>query len=317
MEQEIWKDIEGYEGLYQVSNLGNVRGLDRIVKRGNGNYRVKGRILPIHTNEYRNKTLHVSLYRENKLCTAKIHRLVATAFIPNPFGFESVRHKDGNRENNSVENLEWYSCTKHGLNNTRLHRIWSCMKTRCSNRNRKDAINYVNRGVSVCDEWKNDFKAFYDWAMQNGYSENLTIDRINVNGNYEPSNCRWATPIEQANNTRRNKYYLFNGERFSLKQLSELCGVNQSTIYNRIKNGISVEDAIMACPQFIKTSRKAYAYKVSKKYLFNGEMRPLSEWSEILGIGLSTLKSRVQRGLVGDALFNKSKIKKNGNCEMR
>lgn len=104
------------------------------------------------------------------------------------------------------------SCWKLKKNNPRLYSIWTNMKTRCYNSNSPAYKDYGGRGITMCDEWINDFKAFYDWSMSHGYKENLTIDRINNDGNYEPSNCRWATMIEQANNKRNN--LLFDGVSF-------------------------------------------------------------------------------------------------------
>ena len=93
--------------------------------------------------------------------------------------------------------------TTHGLFYTRLHRIWSGMKQRCYYCKDKHYQYYGVRGITICDEWRNNFKVFYDWAITHGYSDELTIDRINNDGNYEPSNCRWATNSEQQLNKRR------------------------------------------------------------------------------------------------------------------
>ena len=91
----------------------------------------------------------------------------------------------------------------HGLSKHHLHSVWSNMKSRILNINSEDYKNYGARGITICDEWKNDFKSFYDWSLANGYKKELTIDRMNNNGNYEPINCRWVYRNIQNRNRRK------------------------------------------------------------------------------------------------------------------
>lgn len=90
----------------------------------------------------------------------------------------------------------------HGLSRSRIYITWNNMKNRCRNPKLKEYVNYGGRGITVCDKWLNDFQAFNDWAMANGYSDDLSIDRIDTNGNYEPDNCRFTTAIIQGRNQR-------------------------------------------------------------------------------------------------------------------
>ena len=124
------------------------------------------------------------------------------------------------------------------LSDTKLHRTWTNMKQRCHNPKNDDYSYYGARGIKVCDEWVNDFKAFYDWSMSHGYEEHLTIDRIDSDGNYEPSNCRWVTMKEQANNKRCNIFVTHNGEKISLKEFARISGIKYTTLYMRYKKGV-------------------------------------------------------------------------------
>ena len=138
----------------------------------------------------------------------------------------------------------------HGMKHTRLYRIWHGIKTRCFNANDKGYKNYGGRGITMCPEWKDDFMAFHDWAMSNGYEEGLSIDRINNNGNYEPSNCRWADGFTQQNNRRVNRYLTFNGETHTYREWSRITGINHCTISVRInKYGWSIEKALTTPPK--------------------------------------------------------------------
>ena len=117
------------------------------------------------------------------------------------------------------------------------------MRYRCDNKNNQAYEMYGARGIKVCDEWQ-EFGAFRDWAFENGYSDNLTLDRIDVNGNYEPSNCRWADAVTQMNNRRSTPHYTVDGRSLTISQWSRETGIPRSTILNRLKRGMSFEAAI-------------------------------------------------------------------------
>lgn len=131
-------------------------------------------------------------------------------------------------------NLIKLNNTKHGEFGTRLYNIWGKMKHRCNNPNNKSYKNYGGRGITVCNEWAKDFRTFYNWAMANGYSEEMTIDRIDVNGNYEPSNCRWSTMKEQCNNKRNNLLITYKNETKTLEKWVEELGINYNLTWQRI-----------------------------------------------------------------------------------
>lgn len=130
---------------------------------------------------------------------------------------------------------------KHGMYKTRLYSIWASMKERCLNTKDYRYKHYGARGIKVCDEWKNDFKTFYEWAILNGYDEaapkgEYTLDRIDVNGNYEPSNCRWITLKEQQLNTTKSRLITYKGKTQTIKEWSCELGIKYSTLLTRIDN---------------------------------------------------------------------------------
>jgi hypothetical protein len=116
------------------------------------------------------------------------------------------------------------------------------MKQRCSNPKNIGYKYYGEKGVLVCDEWQ-DFSGFCAWALTSGYAEDLTIDRINSNGNYEPANCRWATAKEQQNNTSYCRLITFHGETHNVTQWAEILGIPRTALYNRMRRGWDIEKA--------------------------------------------------------------------------
>lgn len=122
----------------------------------------------------------------------------------------------------------------HNKSNTRLYTIWENIKQRCYNSNCKNYIKYGKRGITICDEWKNSFTAFYDWAMSNGYADNLSINRKDNNGNYEPSNCEWTTEKNQANNRRSSRYITYNGKTQTLAQWADELNIDYRALWARI-----------------------------------------------------------------------------------
>lgn len=134
----------------------------------------------------------------------------------------------------------------HNKSNTRIYRIWQGIKRRCNNTNCNAYKIYGARGIKICDEWSNinGFDNFYNWSMDNGYSDALTIDRIDVNGNYEPDNCRWATMEEQGNNRRDTKKYVIDGESHTITEWSKISGISKVNIRWRIKSGWDIKKAV-------------------------------------------------------------------------
>lgn len=174
----------------------------------------------------------------------------------NPELTEYVLGTEEDRKRDSVK--PHYSCT----NNQRLWCIWRHMRERCNSPHHKSYATYGGRGIKVCEEWERSFEAFAEWAYANGYDDNAkfmecTIDRIDSNGNYEPSNCRWATIKEQNNNRRTNRLITYNGETKTVCGWSEELNIPRDTLRFRLTHGWGVEKAFNTPVKRQRNNRKA------------------------------------------------------------
>ncbi len=167
----------------------------------------------------------------------------------------------------------------HGESGTPEYGIWSAMKNRCNNSNVGNYKNYGGRGIQVCNRWLNSFENF---IQDMGYrpTPQHTLERENVNGDYCPTNCRWATYQEQARNKRNNVFLTIDGSEEKLVNLVDQSGISRDTILSRIKRGYSPEDAVSKPVEFIT-------------YTFNGMTRTLKEWSVVLNIDYKVLHNRI------------------------
>jgi hypothetical protein len=190
--------------------------------------------------------------------------------------------------------------TKHGKVHSRLYGVWSSMKARCYNPNQKSFHNYGGRGIAVCDEWRDDFGAFQEWALANGYDEHAeygkcTIDRIDVDGDYEPSNCRWVDNVVQGNNTRACRYITIGGVTKTAKQWAVENGINPETAYTRLGNGWDEVDAVtLNDPEALKSLRgRGMAKPVSVSGL--GTFRSTTDAAEAIGVSVYRLRGALKR----------------------
>jgi hypothetical protein len=176
-------------------------------------------------------------------------------------------------------------------------RVWQGMKSRCYNPKHSNSKYYLGKDVVVCEEWKS-FRPFYEWAKANGYSKGLQIDRIDVNGNYEPSNCHWITARENSNNKTNNRYYNYKGEKKTIAQWSEQMGISKKTLIDRIERGWTEDEIFL--PARTKNNIRKYT---GKTYTINGETKSITEWCEIIGISNATFMDRVNSGWSEDELL--------------
>ena len=141
---------------------------------------------------------------------------------------------------------------KHGHYGTKLYWVWDSMLARVNNPKHKYYKDYGGRGITVCDEWKRDFKCFYNWAIISGYAEGLTLDRIDNDGNYCPDNCRWITHFEQQSNKRNNHILTYNGESHTVMQWSRILNISYNVLFARLRRGWDVE-RVLSTPVIVKS----------------------------------------------------------------
>lgn len=137
------------------------------------------------------------------------------------------------------------------------------MKNRCYYQRNPNYADYGGRGIRVCDEWRNSFAEFYKWAMASGYDDSLSLDRIDNNGDYCPSNCKWSTRIEQANNKRNNRFVEIDGVAMTITQWAKASGVPQQTISYRYHKGVRGA-ALIASPEAICSANGKKGAKIKK-----------------------------------------------------
>jgi len=184
----------------------------------------------------------------------------------------------------------------HGMSQSRLYTEWRMMLNRCNYPSHKSYSDYGGRGIKVCAEWQ-DFLAYKDWALANGYNDDLTIDRIDVDGNYEPSNCRFVDMVTQCNNRRSSKFLTYQEKTLSLSQWARELGVSRNVIWERFQRGLPIEEVLRA---------EKHAHRGESHYqkliTFQGVTLNQKQWAEKIGITPTTLMKRIRNWGVEKAL---------------
>jgi len=199
---------------------------------------------------------------------------------------------------------------RRGQKRPRLYGIWIGMRRRCNSPKCKDYCRYGDRGILVCEEWNSSFQNFYDWAITNGYSDNLTIERKDVNKGYSPNNCTWIIAGQQAYNRRTNHKIALNGKKMTISEWAKEYGLQKTTLRARLMAGWNIEEAVKLPSQYSSPTARG-----NHPVTFGGETHTLTEWSKITGVPPYTISGRLKRGWnIKAALFqtptNKYKSKK-------
>ena len=180
----------------------------------------------------------------------------------------------------------------HKQTGTRLFNIFYGIKQRCCNPNAPAYPKYGGRGITLCDEWNNEngFENFYNWAMQNDYQENLSIDRINNDGNYAPDNCRWTTMKMQSNNRSNNSYITYHNQTHTLSEWADIIGIDHSVLSQRInKLGMSIEEAFTH-----KVNFKNIPIDIYKEDNYIMQCATISAAAKFIGVSPNTIMAHVK-----------------------
>lgn len=207
------------------------------------------------------------------------------------------------RELNLYGLIELKRSEKKIIKNKRVYRIWQGMKSRCYNRNDGKYKYYGAKGVSVCDEWLKSFPSFYEWSITNGYTDTLTIDRVNTDGDYCEENCRWVGYTEQNNNKSDNLLLRYNNDRITVKEMSKLTGLNESTIRSRLNLGWSVEK-IIETPKLgfgVTTVKNKCSSKMIDQFDKNGMLLATFQSTKAVSDKLKINRDSISRCLRGKA----------------
>lgn len=190
----------------------------------------------------------------------------------------------------------------------RLYTVWWNMLERCNNPNNHNYHGYGGRGISVCDDWLGScgYKNFEKWAINNGYKENLTIDRIDVNKGYDSTNCRWVTITEQANNRRTNRIITYKNVTDTLANICRKFDKDYMLVNNRLQKGWEVQKAL---------DTPKYSSRKNGRYItYDGKTKSIAEWTRELHLSKNTIYERLNSGwTVEEALFIEKGGRKHGN----
>lgn len=188
--------------------------------------------------------------------------------------------------------MQFIANKRHGMHATKIYKTWNGMVSRCTNPRNSRWNDYGGRGIEVCDRWKS-FEGFY--ADMGDCPEGMSLDRVDVNGNYEPQNCRWATPKQQSRNRRDNRFVSWRGQTLTVAEWAEKMGMSKSVVLFRLKKwGNSDLDKVFLTP--LKNRQRPVTWQ--------GKTQPLSHWAKELGLHQGVLWTRLyEKGWTIDKAF--------------